>query len=347
MAKQRFLIVGAGLAGTCVALQLIRRGAEVTVLDNGENYSSRIAAGMITPLVFRRMNKSWRIDELIPCLLEFYSSVEKESSTRFFRPIPIRRMFSSEQERGYWLKKQEREDYANYMEKVTEEDDNFDAAINNFGSGRVKNAYAVDTSIFLDAMKQLIAEKGTLRQETFVAEELFETTYKGETFDEIVFCKGYLGKDDRWFGYLPLSQTKGETLTIRSKTLPDHHSLNRKCFMLPMGDGVFKIGSTYSWDDATTHITDEGREQILEKLSYLISESVEVLDQQAGIRPTTTDRRALLGTHHEHKHYHIFNGLGTKGYLIAPLLSTEFADYLLSDGKIHPEVCIDRFYPGR
>jgi glycine/D-amino acid oxidase-like deaminating enzyme len=52
----------------------------------------------------------------------------------------------------------------------------------------------------------------------------------------------------------------------------------------------------------------------------------------------------LLGTHHTIKNYHIFNGLGAKGYMLAPLISKEFVSYLLNDDNLDPEVDINRYY---
>lgn len=342
--SKNILIVGAGLAGISVATQLIKQEVKVTVVDNGTNFSSRIAAGMINPLVFRRMTKSWRVDDFIPYLKAFYNELEKETSSSFLHPVPIRRLFSSEQERDFWLKKEKREDFEPYMHKVTEDDMNFDQAKNPFGSGRLKETFYVEVNSFLTNMKAWISSKGTILQEDFDYDSLIATSYKGQQYDDIVFCLGYLNKACPLFGELPLDQTKGQTLTIKSQTLPENVSLNRKCFMLPKGNQTFKIGSTYEWSDPTTHITEESKIELLKNLAYVIDEEVEVINQEAGVRPTTRDRRPLIGTHQQHKHYHIFNGLGAKGYMLAPMISKEFVDYLLNGVNLDPEVDINRYY---
>ena len=160
----------------------------------------------------------------------------------------------------------------------------------------------------------------------------------------MIFCQGYLNPNNIFFNDLPLDQTKGQTLTIKSNDLPNDISLNRKCFMLPKGEGVFKIGSTYEWNDPSTNITIESRQELLKNLSFIIDEEVEVLNQEAGVRPTTRDRRPLVGTHRIFKNYHIFNGLGAKGYMLAPLICEEFCDYLLNDKELDPEIDIKRYY---
>lgn len=341
------LIIGAGLSGVTVAYQLLKKGAQITLVDNGVNYSSRVAAGMINPLVFRRMNKSWRADELVSYLNSFYRELENETEGKFFHPVKIRRMFSSEQERNFWLKRQFTSDYEPFMHVISADDEEYNKAKNQFGSGRVKQASHVDTIPFLSAMKHYFLKHGTVINEAFDYGQLDGLRYKGNSYTDVVFCEGYLGKDNPWFGNLPLNQTKGEVLVIKANSLPEDESVNRKCFTLPMGNHEFKVGSTYEWHCADLSITEKGKNDILEKVSYLTEEQVEVLDQQAGVRPTTLDRRPFIGTHPEFKNYHIFNGLGTKGYMLAPLLSEEFANYLLNDTPLNQEVDISRFYPGR
>jgi glycine oxidase len=344
---QKILIVGAGLSGVCVAIQLLRKGVDVTLVDNGKNASSLIAAGIMNPLVFRRMTKGWRIDDFVPSLIEFYSSVEQDTNSSFFQTLPIRRLFSTEHERELWIKKQHNEDFTQYMTPLEDSDDNYDQCINQFGSGRIKNAFTVTPDVFLNASKELIAQKGTVLKEAFDYSKLIETNYKGATYDDIVFCEGYLGMNNPWFSFLPINPTKGEILTVRSEKLPENESLNRKCFNLPMGEKQFKIGSTIDWNNTSLDATEEGKKEILQNLSYIIDEEVEVLSHQVGIRPGSKDRRPFIGTHPEHANYHVFNGLGSKGYMLCPALSQEFSDWILDGKPLDPEVCIERYYLGR
>ena len=341
--NKHFLVIGAGLSGCLVALQLHRKGQKVTLIDNGVNHSSVIAAGMINPLVFRRMTKSWRLDEFTNYLSEFYADLAKTTDSDFFHSIPIRRLFSSKQERELWLEKEVLPAYANYIHPITSEDNEYNKTLNDFGSGRVKNAYWVDTKLFLEGVKNYLSQHITLLESDFTPEGLNDTTYEGVSYTDVVFCEGYLGKNNPWFSYLPLSQTKGETLTITSHSIPQDESINRKCFVLPLGNNTFKVGSTYVWHTADTEITEEGKEQILANLRYMVDTPIDIIAQGAGVRPTTIDRRPLIGTHPQHSNYHIFNGLGTKGYMLAPLLSLEFANYLVDNDPLNEEVNISRF----
>lgn len=341
--SKNILVVGGGLSGISVCFHLIRKGINTTLIHNNINHSSSVAAAMINPLVFRRMTKSWRVDELIPYLIQFYSEIEHLTNTHFFRQVAIRRMFSSEQERNFWIEKELQSDYINYMEVINESDDQYDKAKNEYGTGRLKNAYSVDSKIFIPEMLNWIEKNGKLQLEEFDYSQFLDRKYKGIEYDDIVFCEGYMNYKNPWFKHLPVQQTKGETLTVKANSLPENVSLNRKCFMLPMGNNIFKVGSTYEWNSIDTSITTYGREMILKNLAFLTDEKVEVINQEAGIRPTSPDRRPILGTHSDKKHYHIFNALGAKGYLIAPLLSKEFVEYLLEGKALHEEVRLNRF----
>jgi glycine oxidase len=341
------LIVGGGIGGSSLAIHLIQTGISVTVIDQGQNKSSVVAAGLINPLVFRRMTKSWRVDEILPYAVQFYQQLEVYSSLSFYHPLTIRRFFSSVQEREFWTEKQELPEFEPYMTRLEDEDDTYTSfgTKNDFGSGRVKSAAWVNTPIFLEAAKSYLTEYATYLNEAFIYADLNpeEGTYRGKQFDKIIFAEGYQSRENPWFLELPVQSTKGEVLTALSETLPPEESINRKCFVLPTGNGYFRIGATYSWKADEANITEEGKLEILENLSYLTDEEPTIIDHLAGIRPTSPDRRPIMGQHPDFKRLYIFNGLGTKGYMIAPLLAAEFTAHLIEETELDPEVNLKRF----
>lgn len=345
MSQQKFLIIGSGIAGISLACQLIRSKQNVTMVDSGVNFSSKVAAGMINPIVFRRMTKSWRVDEFLPFAEEFYRSLEKETASNFFYPIKIRRIFSSQQEKDFWLDKQLKEEFKAYMDPVNEEDLTFKPEFCPFGTGRVKQASYVSTETFLESSKAWISKHADILIETINYTDIdpINSTFKGEKFDSIIFCEGASIHLNPWFSSIEIQPTKGETLTIHSNEIDESESLNRKCFLLPIGDHKFRVGATYVWDTNNSEITKEGADELREKLTYLTSAKYEIIDQQAGVRPTTYDRRPIIGQHSEFSGLYLFNGLGTKGYMIAPLLAQEMVDFILHGTPMDKEVRLTRF----
>jgi hypothetical protein len=68
-------IIGWGLAGATLAWQLHFRNQKFVVHDSGKNYSTRVAAGLVNPIVFKRLTKSWNADLLMPYSVEFYQKI--------------------------------------------------------------------------------------------------------------------------------------------------------------------------------------------------------------------------------------------------------------------------------
>ena len=69
----------------------------------------------------------------------------------------------------------------------------------------------------------------------------------------------------------------------------------------------------------------------------------EVVNQRAGIRPTVSDRRPLVGRHPNHKQMYVLNGLGTRGVLIAPAMAEALYAFIETDTPLAEEIDINRF----
>jgi len=343
--EKKYLIVGSGLAGISVAYHLIEKGFNVTMINNQENHSSLVAAGQINPLVFRRMTKSWRVDEFLPYAKTFYKDLEQKTSEEFYIPKTIRRLFSSAHEKELWLKKEDRIDFEPYMTKINSEDESYNLVKNEFGSGRIKQSSYVVAQKFLAGSLLWISKFGKISNETFDYDELNPSTgvYRGEEYDKIIFCEGYLNKNNPWFKHLPVETTKGEVLSFKSNHLPEEESLNRKCFILPIGKDVYRLGATYVWETENLEKTEKGKEELLAKYAMLSNDPIEILSHQVGIRPTSPDRRPIVGIHSEYEKLAIYNGLGTKGYMISPLLSREFIAFLIDGKELDKEIRLERF----
>ena len=346
MKKQEVLIIGGGLAGICIAIQCLDEGHSVTLIDKGNNRSSAVAAGMINPLVFRRMTKSWRVDDFIPYAEKFYHTLEERTANTLFHPITIRRCIASEQERGFWEDRLKDDTFQAYVHPFDEEDNLVDPAFRPHGTGRVKHTAYVDAEVFMSACKALIAEQGehitaTFDYGRFNAEAV---SYGNKTYDAAIFCEGSESVYNPLFSKLPVEATKGEILSIKSHSLPENESLNRKCFCLPIGEKTFRVGATYVWNTNNDLPTEEGKQLLIDNLRFLTNEEVEVIDHRAGVRPTTLDRRPIMGAHPEFPNVYIFNGLGAKGYLMGPLLAKELVDHIFNGKPLDREVGLERFF---
>lgn len=343
--NQSIIIVGAGIAGLSIAYQLDKHQIPYQIYDTGTNQSSRIAAGIINPVVFRRMALSWRISELLPEAIKFYRELEKKYNQKYLYQIPIRRAFAHQQEIDLWKKKLEDPAYNNFLKPIEEEDLSIQSIEHSFGTGVVKESYWIDTKRLLDDWHDELKSKGNLITTVFDYSkiQLDQNKYDGKEYAKVIFCEGYHGIENPFFNYLPLQATKGELLTVKNTFIPENESFNYKCFILPIGNHEFKVGATYSWNSPNVFLTEEAKTELKSHFENLVKSEYRVIHHEAGVRPTVLDRRPLLGEHPIHKNLMIYNGLGAKGYLITPRLAKEFIDYLLNQSELDHEINIKRY----
>ena len=93
------------------------------------------------------------------------------------------------------------------------------------------------------------------------------------------------------------------------------------------------MGATYNHTDLTDRLTTEGQSFLRNKVSEILSVEFEVISSFAGVRPTVTDRKTLIGLHPKYNKIGVFNGLGTRGALQGPSLSAEFSTVLAANKK--------------
>ncbi|MEX1003656.1 MAG: FAD-dependent oxidoreductase [Crocinitomicaceae bacterium] len=332
--KQDFIVIGWGLAGANLIWHLHQRGCKITVYDMGKNHSSRLAAGIVNPIVFKRLTKSWQADTLLPYAFNFYKEIEKKTGEIFYHAEKIARIFASIEEQNNWAALEGDERFDSYIEKIEMlKSEHINAP---YGVGKVQAA-RLEVNRFLDASKKFLGNQGV----TFVNHPFgFKQV---EHRSQYVFCEGYHLRDNIFFPHIPMKETHGETLTIRSTTLNISDILNKNMFVLPLGDNLYKIGATYNWEMKTAETTEAGKKELLEKFNSITNVPFEIVQHQAGIRPTVSDRRPLLGTHPVKKNLHLFNGLGTKGVMIAPYYAQLMVDYLLKNTPLPAEVDIKRY----
>ncbi len=67
------------------------------------------------------------------------------------------------------------------------------------------------------------------------------------------------------------------------------------------------------------------------------------MDDLAGLRPATLERRPFVGLHPLHPSIGILNGMGTKGCSLAPYFAKQLTDHLVYNMPIAPDADVKRF----
>ena len=342
-AIKSFLIVGQGLAGTTLALKLLHEGHAVQVLDNGHrNSSSTVAAGMWNPIVFRRINKTWRADEFIDTSHDFYQRIEEKLKLRFYYPLEIWRRHSSQNEENLWFEKKPLPEFHAYLKNPKVDHNESEFSDFPYGYGVVGRSGYVDVVTYLEGARSYFKSCGVLGRQGDFTELQIENAADEFNADRIVDCRGYRSAQSQRWSYLSFALTKGEVLTLYCPELQLDRIYNAGFFLLPIGAGRYRLGATFTWDHIDEVPTKEKRLELLDKFERAVKTPYTVLDQRAGVRPTVSDRHPLLGTHPDDDRHCIFNGLGTKGVMMAPLLADHLIELLTKGHPLPMDIDIAR-----
>lgn len=347
--KVDHIIVGQGLAGSCLAIQLLNRGKKLVVFDEPrKNRASAVAAGLFNPITGKRMIKSWMADEIFPYLFQFYSAGERFLGKKFFHPVPIYRPFVSFEEQNEWMALSADNGLKKFIDKIFTTSA-YDQANDPFGGVLTKQSGYLDVNSFMLAVVSLLKKENAYRESNFDFTSLKVSAdnlqYEEIETSSIIFCDGIGVNNDPFFKWLPVRSLKGETLHVSLEEKP-RAIFNRGVYLVPTDrHNSFIAGATYQPNDISEMTSTKARNELEEKLKTLVKIPFTVNHQNWGIRPTTPDRRPILGAHPAHKNIIVFNGLGTKGVSLAPYFSGMLADWMGGKTEIQNEVNIERFKP--
>jgi len=344
-----FIIVGRGLAAKTIAHTFHKHGISFKIIgDNSLSACSKVAAGIWNPVVFKRLTKSWMAEEFIACLTTFYSECEKQIQKKIITQRQLIKPFTEDQEKDLWVKKANAE-LKNFLVKdvhINTTPQLEHLKISN-GYGVVEKSGNLDVAGFLEGSSFFFKEH--IINEIFDHKSLKiqegDVVYKDLKAKNIIFCEGHLVKDNYLFNWIPLKPAKGEILTIKAPKLNFGSSIfNRNGFLMEIGAGTYRTGATYAWDDLTEQPTENGLAELKAKVENMISCDYSIVSHDAGIRPSSSDRRPIVGPHPKHPNVFVFNGLGTKGVMLAPFFSENFVHFYLQKEQLNPEVDVQRFY---
>ena len=339
------LVVGQGIAGTVLARTLIRRGAVVRIADAGHPHqSSGAAAGIINPVTGKRFVKSWGFETFYPVARAFYRTVEDEWQGTLWYEQPILRLLETAQQTNDWAARMSAPEYARILGERPDAGAWSAFLKPALLTGEIRQAARVDFPLLLHTFRQKMAAEGLFLEQAVTPDMALQLT---NDYKYIIFCEGYRGRDNPFFAGLPWQLSKGEGLIFRfaqpgTEVLKE--MVKSDLMVVPLGNGQFWAGASHDWtfeDDGATAAVQKGLD---ERLSGILSAPYEIVQRFGAIRPTVKDRRPFLGISRVHPKMAIFNGLGTKGALLAPFWAGQMAEYLLNGGTPDPEVNIQRFF---
>ena len=341
MQKRDILIVGQGLAGSLLALELEKRGKKVMVIDNNPSISaSKVAAGLYNPITGRKMIKTWLADELFPNLSKFYQDLEKKIDAKFHFSKTIYRPFNNIEEQNDWSIKTIKLGYTFNIKLTVNYPIGIDQLIDPLGGFFINYSGMIDVSKLISECKKYFKTQDMYTEQSVRAEalEVGEAHVKLGSFeaDKIIFCEGPMAVNNPLWSDLKFKLVKGEILDVSCRLMMNH-VVSKGITMLPFDDYV-RVGSTYDNENQNEEPTEKGKLELLNRLSKLYKGNVKILKHRAGLRPATFDRKPFIGFHDKYKNVAIFNGFGSKGVSLIPYFAKNLADNICFGKKMSLEV---------
>ena len=336
-------IVGQGLSGSILAFKLMQQGKKVKIVNQylPSSTSSWVAGGIFNPVTGRRMNLTWLANEIFENLFEFYPTIEKALGIQCFFPKEVVRLFDNIESQNDWLGRANTGLYAPYAEGECFVKMDEAMVLNPFGGMKIQYGGYVDTYVLQETFRIYFLEKKVLVE---VTTPVMPIHFKAD--EKVIWCTGYTKNKIDYFDNLPHLPVKGELLTVRIKTLElEAMVMGQGIFVVPLGNGLYKVGATYNWDLTDLAITDVAKEDLLEKLKKIIPAHhlVEVIAQYAGVRPATKDRRPFIGQDQLNKRRYYFSGFGSKGLSLIPYFADKMVAHLLAKEELPESASLERF----
>lgn len=283
----------------------------------------------------------------------------------FFREIPIYRTFKSIENQNEWYVRTMQSEWEKFCAVETENnlfDSHFAPYIDNpLGGWQTLQSYHLEVKILLENFRYLLKNENILHEKPFLYENitffedyvcydfLQENTTQPQNNEhdnqpqkqplsarikakKIIFCEGADAYKNPFFKDLAFNLVKGEWLKIILKNTDTAHLksiINQEgIFVLPHTDNTLTVGATYEWGNMDIEISQKARLDITQKLDNFLKIAYTIIDQQAGIRPASKNRKPFLQLHPIYPQLAVINGLGTKGISLSPYFVGLFCDFL-------------------
>ncbi|MDR2982129.1 MAG: FAD-binding oxidoreductase [Puniceicoccales bacterium] len=332
-----YLVIGQGVAGSFLARALIERGKRVLVVDDDQRASSsRVAAGLLNPITGMRLRLAEGTEEVLKNSKALFAKLEAEHGKTLFTPIPIRRIYDSEKERQLKASRYESPEYAALMSEDDVPNGSGTNIADEWGSFVISGGGWVDLPLLLDLEATWLRERGALTSGAIDADELEPDGKSGARWKDfrfsggVIFCNGYKAGFARYWKWLPWQPAKGEIVDCATDERTISWILNRGGWAIPLGDGIWRSGSTWEWKLLDEIPTPELGGQLKSGLQRFFKKPInaKLVEHRAGVRPCVRGNHPFCGTHPELPWLHLFSGLGPKGTFWGPTCSALLADWL-------------------
>ncbi len=322
------IVVGHGLAGLALEFELTRRGHHVLVIDAEDaSASSRVAAGLVTPITGKRFTVLPDYDRLFDEASQFYESLGSPLLRR-----PALRLFVDAEERARFVAR--RASLATHLAA----DDEAHALARDHGwldeHGGCLMPYAARLEIRkASALRRAALGSRYLNARVDVAAlTCRDSAVQIDALDvaarHLSFCDGALGRGNPWLGDLRFTPAKGEILVVDFDAADIDVTLHARGLWLTRDDTptTYRLGATFEPEVLDTQPTNAARTAMVDAMQSVVGRAFVVREHHAALRPILVNRRPAAGLLAAQPRIGWINGLGARGALLAPNMARQYCD---------------------
>lgn len=356
------IIVGAGVAGCNIAYALHKRGLKVLIIDQARSAASGgsgAAGAFVSPKIGKASPLQQLTNEAFSFAVEFYQT----EFPAFFHQTGVIRIPKDSKDN---------EKFATYRAfNIDGFEDVSAQEIQTIGIESELGGFLFDEAGVCDAKELCFAlirdiEFKSMHVRTIKQEQDGWTINNQEQSKYLILATGYQDKliDLRYMGIRGTWGSRGDFKSSLNVTKSIHKDLSISKNM----NGVIKIGATHNKAQAPCLAChNEPLAPLLQKASNLIDLSqLELLEVFCGMRSGSKDYLPLVGgvvdVEYMFRHYpkltsgqkvnelkmlnnlFIFNGLGGRGFVFAPLMAKYLAKHIISGEAIDPRIDPNRLF---
>jgi glycine/D-amino acid oxidase-like deaminating enzyme len=342
-----FLIVGQGLAGSLLAWELLQRQYRVSVIDNGAENASQVAAGLINPISGQRLVKSQDVEVLLASAQQLYRTLGAYFGQTFLVEQSMLRIMRNAKEFAQAQQRLLQPDYQAYLHPCATLPSGIQA---DFGVFQQSATGYLRTQPLLSSIKHYLQAQGCYRHERLAYANISlgkRVRYADITARHIIFCEGYQAQANPWFGQLPFQLAKGEILSLELQCPVPKHLLNYGHWLLPLAGQQVKTGASFDFQQLDHLPTLAAKNALIDNMQHVYPASKQawrLLEQRVGIRPATLDKQPFIGAHPQFSNLHIFNGFGAKGSLTIPWYAQQLVQNLTQSTPLVYPYHVCRYY---
>ena len=312
-------IIGAGLAGSCLAFKLAKYGVQVDIFDKNKELIANPMASMYPKFSLGTDARSFLLTQAYFYSYKFYTEIlESFVNTGIL-------FLNNNADRDYWIKRINKLDRDDLFQNITAEEINSKNNLNQHYDGIIIK-YGANISIN-ELNNKLLNTKNIkiIKDHDFIKyqlEEKIKIIFKNDRFyddySHLVICSG-----DSLKKIIPNIGIKyGAIAGINEKSLHKiKYPINGDGYVLPESNKINWAGSIYSNENLFKNNAIDF-EEIIKKNSHILSNQNKnnIKRSWIGTRASLPDYLPVAGQIENNKIFTI-GGLGSRGLSLAPLLA--------------------------